>query len=96
MDAVENVGWDRYLLRYDSQDRAPEHLDAAPGDGIEHHRLNALIQAGEGGAFVLEGKRIELQAGDAVVFRPDRQLHAVEAMRGGVRLVFSVGVNLSR
>ena len=96
MGASESRDWDRYLLRYDAQDRAPEHLDEAPDASSEHHRLNALIQAGQGGRFVLEGEVIELQVGDAVVFRPDLQPHAVEPMQGGVRLVFSVGVTLTR
>jgi hypothetical protein len=86
------VGFDIFLLRYRPGDEAPEHLDPA-AEGLAHVRLNALVSRGEGGTLILDGRGLELLEGDAVIFRPDLESHAVSPVQGGERLVFSVGCN---
>jgi len=84
---------DCYILKYPEGSHIPPHRDDAPG-GDGHFRLNAVIRQGEGGSLFVDGQLVELHAGDAVVFRPDLSLHAVTEVRGGCRLVWSVGTLL--
>lgn len=86
-----NTGHDSYLLRYQTGAFIPAHKDDAPF-GFEHHRINVLLQAGEGGELRIGGELISLDELDAVVFRPDLLLHEVSAVGKGCRLLASVGV----
>jgi hypothetical protein len=52
----------------------------------------AIIAAAGGGVLVLEGAEVPLAPGDAIVFRPDLQRHAVTPVVGE-RFVWSVGCN---
>lgn len=82
---------DVWLLRYPHGASIPPHVDPSPRDGHGHHRLNAVIVApSAGGELTLDGVPCPLGAGDAVVFRPDVQRHALSAV-DGERLVWSVG-----
>lgn len=88
------VAFDAYLLRYDVGAFIPPHVDPPLADGNRHLRLNAIVLVPErGGELRLDGERVELAAGDAVVFRPDLREHAVSVVEGSPRLVLSVGCN---
>ena len=77
------AGSDCYLLRAGPGVLIPPHVDAAK-PGFEHHRLNvALSDEHEGGDVTIEGAKVELHLGDALVFRPDIQLHAVSEVTAG-------------
>jgi hypothetical protein len=82
--------WDAWLLRYPDGAHIAAHTDPAM-DGHRHVRLNALLQAPvEGGELTLGGEVVVLEVGDAIVFAPDAQAHAVSRVRGE-RLLLSVG-----
>lgn len=84
--------WDAYLLRYPTGAGVPAHVDVPEVTGVGHHRLNALVRAGDGGGVLsIGGVVVDLAVGDAVVFRPDVDEHAVTPVRAGERLVWSVG-----
>lgn len=84
--------WDAWLLRYPRGSSIPAHTDVPEASGVGHHRLNALVTAPDaGGILVVDGSVVDLGVGDAIVFRPDLQEHAVSAIEGGARLVWSVG-----
>ncbi len=88
------IGWDRYLLRYELGASVPPHIDPPLSEGRNHVRLNAVIrQSIRGGVLVLDGEEIALSEGDAVVFRPDLQSHAVTTIDDGSRLLWSIGCN---
>jgi hypothetical protein len=91
----EDQEHDCYLIRYDKGAFIPSHFDSAP-TGAEHHRLNALVEAGDGGDLMVSGKLVALKLGDAYVFRPDAEEHEVKRVRRGRRLIFSVGTLLRR
>ena len=82
--------WDVYLIRYADGSFIPPHTDDAQ-HGRRHRRLNALLVAPRaGGELTIAGTRVDLALGDAVVFDPDRDVHAVTRV-DGERLLFSVG-----
>ncbi len=82
--------WDVYLIRYSDGSFIPPHRDPAE-HGRQHRRLNALLTpAHSGGDLTIDGHRIELAIGDAVLFEPDRETHEVSRVVGS-RLLFSVG-----
>jgi hypothetical protein len=85
-------GHDVWLLQYGDGAFIPPHVDPPLTDGARHGRLNAIIATGGGGVLVLDGAEVPLAPGDAVVFRPDTQRHAVTPVIGE-RLVWSVGCN---
>ncbi len=88
------VGFDAYLLRYEVGAFIPPHVDPPLADGNRHLRLNAIVEASErGGELRLDGDRVSLAPGDAVVFRPDLREHAVSIVEDCPRLVLSVGCN---
>lgn len=81
---------DVWIIRYATGTAIPPHRDpVAPGK--EHHRLNAIVAGADGGDVLVEGTPVALTEGDAYVFRPDAMEHEVTLVRGGTRLVFSVG-----
>lgn len=87
---TEGADFDCWLLRYPAGSEIPPHRDDAPRNA-EHWRLNAaVVQPAEGGELTVDGARVALAPGDAIVFRPDAQTHAVSRV-SGVRLVWSVG-----
>jgi hypothetical protein len=87
--------WDCYLLRYPVGTRVPPHVDPPLQEGLVHVRMNLLVAAAdEGGSLLLAGDEVPLEPGDAVVFRPDRDVHEVTPVMRGERLVWSVGCNL--
>lgn len=93
----EFLAWDRYLIHYPEGSCIPEHTDPVP-EGQRHIRLNAQFgPAVEGGVFHLCGNPVLLRPGDAVVFRPDRDVHEVTRVTRGDRWLWSVGaVDLRR
>ena len=86
--------YDEWLLQYLPGDFIPPHRDPPLADGLAHLRLNILVLAGEGGSLFLNGEPHPLLPGEAILFRPDRVTHAVETVRSGMRLVWSLGTNL--
>lgn len=85
--------FDEWLLWYAPGDHIPMHRDPPIAEGLAHWRLNILVEIGEGGDLFLDGKRCEMEAGDALLFRPDKVLHSVGILRSGRRLVWSMGSN---
>jgi hypothetical protein len=89
------AGWafaDAWLLRYPRGASIPPHVDPPEATGMQHVRLNAIVRAPRaGGVFTVDGAVVALAEGDAVVFRPDVDVHAVSVVDDGDRLVFSVG-----
>lgn len=86
------LGHDCYLVKYPEGSSIPVHVDEAPL-GFEHYRLNAVVQKPlEGGQLLVEDKAIQLDVGDAYVFRPDIERHQVERIVRGERLLWSVGM----
>ena len=82
--------WDVYLIRYADGSSIPPHTDAAQ-HGRRHRRINAVLeQAREGGDLLVDGARVPLAVGDAVLFFPDEEVHEVTTVVGS-RLLFSVG-----
>lgn len=83
---------DCYLIRYPEGSCIPKHKDDAPF-GLEHHRLNAMIQnCVWGGELWVDLELIKFRTSDAVVFRPDVLEHEVTEIMAGERLLWSVGV----
>jgi hypothetical protein len=85
-------GHDVWLLHYGDGAFIPPHVDPPLTDGAHHGRLNAIIAAAGGGVLILDGAEVPLAPGDAIVFRPDVQRHAVTPVVGE-RFVWSVGCN---
>ena len=82
--------WDVYLIRYADGSSIPPHTDTAQ-HGRRHRRINAVLeQARAGGELFVDGAKVELAVGDAVLFFPDHELHEVTRVTGS-RLLFSVG-----
>lgn len=93
-------GWDVYLLYYPDGSEIPPHTDPTPTPEQKHVRLNAVVDAAlEGGDLVLysdrEVKAFSVGAGDAIIFSPSDQTHAVDPIQGR-RIVFSVGALVGR
>lgn len=90
--ADDNALFDAWLLRYPRGSGVPAHVDAAAADDHVHVRVNAVVVAADaGGVLAIDGAVVDLAAGDAVVFRPDVEVHAVSVVDVGERVVFSVG-----
>ena len=82
--------WDAWLLRYPDGAHIAPHTDPAR-EGHRHVRLNALLKAPEGGGeLTVDGQKVALEVGDAIVFAPDVQPHEVSRVTGE-RLLFSLG-----
>jgi hypothetical protein len=89
--------WDSFLLVYPRDSFIPPHRDACPIPGMRHVRMNAILhQPPSGGQFVLGGKIIHLEAGDAILFHPDEDEHEVYPCIGGQRVVLTVGAWVPR
>jgi hypothetical protein len=85
------LGYGCYLLRYKQGEGRGPHIDAAP-KGRGHARLVALVaQAEQGGELWVDGSRVELAEGDAVLFRADLAIHAVTDVESGERLAVTLG-----
>ncbi|MFI5296509.1 MAG: hypothetical protein ACHREM_00305 [Polyangiales bacterium] len=84
---------DCYLIRYGVGASIPPHVDPAP-EGQEHHRINCVATAAQGGALLVRHHPVALYSRDAYVFRPDLELHEVTLVTRGERLVFSLGTLL--
>jgi hypothetical protein len=91
LNVTEPHGYDCYLLKYPEGSHIPPHKDDAPF-GTQHRRLNAIVEAGEGGVLIIDNQPITLNQFDAYTFRPDLLLHEVTTITKGTRLVFTVGV----
>lgn len=82
---------DAYLLRYSEGTVIPPHTD--PIKNKRHFRLNIVIwNAADGGKFhcdnmIFESKRFKF-------FRPDLNIHSVDPIKHGTRLVLSLGFAL--
>lgn len=77
---------DSFFLNYLDGDKTPIHRDGRSGS-----RLNACLKApDDGGVFTVGRSRVDLRCGDAVVFAPARETHAVSKVVGQ-RLIWSVG-----
>ncbi|MDX2087166.1 MAG: 2OG-Fe(II) oxygenase [Kofleriaceae bacterium] len=83
--------WDVYFIRYQPGAHIPPHIDAAQ-HGRRHRRLNAVLQddPSGGGILFIDGIKVELGVGDAVLFSPDTEVHEVSRV-DQPRLLFSVG-----
>lgn len=82
--------WDVYFIRYDDGAFIPPHTDPAE-HGKTHRRINAVLaQPERGGELSVAGATIDLAVGDAVLFSPSAEEHAVSRVHGR-RLLFSVG-----
>jgi hypothetical protein len=88
------IGFDAWWLVYPPGSHIPTHTDPPLADGFAHVRLNVLIEGGVGGAFVASCTNLELDVGDAVLFRPDVVAHAVGLVKERARRVLSVGTGL--
>jgi hypothetical protein len=86
---------DAWWLVYPPGSHIPTHTDPPLAAGLAHLRVNVLIERGVGGAFVAACTAIELDVGDAVLFRPDIVPHAVGLVKAGSRGVLSVGTVVS-
>jgi hypothetical protein len=84
---------DCYAIRYPDRSYVPPHTDPTPA-GMEHWRINAIIQSSEsGGIFGIEGRNVDLLEGDAVIFRADKLIHRIGTIYGSTeRLVWSAGI----
>lgn len=90
--APHDLGHDCYVMRYTTGACIPLHRDDAPL-AAEHHRINALIQKpGSGGELYVGGQLVELEEGDAYIFRPDVEEHEVKLVTSGTRLLFTLGI----
>ncbi len=95
LELVDIIGgaaaFDAWHIVYPEGSTIAAHTDPSPADGLVHVRANLVIAAARGGRFVADGVVVELDVGDAVVFRPDVVTHAVSVVEGGRREVLSVG-----
>lgn len=100
--AMPCLGYDAYFLKFGIGSRIPPHVDPVPAaSNTQHWRLNALLTEHGGGRvrlggtcdgdYVDVGVELDLEVGDAVVFRPDAVRHSVAEVTSGERLVWSVG-----
>jgi hypothetical protein len=87
-------GFDAWWLVYPPGSQIPTHTDPPLAEGLAHVRLNLLVERGVGGAFVASCTAIDLNVGDAVLFRPDVLPHAVGLVKERARRVLSVGMVL--
>lgn len=82
---------DAWWLVYPPGSHIPAHTDPSPADGLAHIRANLVLERAAGGAFVADCRAIDLDVGDAVLFRPDVVVHAVSLVRERPRRLLSVG-----
>lgn len=86
--------YDAWLMRYPSGSSIPPHIDPQIS-GMQHVRLNAIINRGFGGLLRVSEVDLPLDEGDAYIFRPDLVKHEVGIIETGTRLVLSVGANVT-
>jgi hypothetical protein len=82
---------DAWWIVYPPGSHIPAHIDPSPADGLAHVRANLIVERSIGGAFVADCRAVDLDVGDAVVFRPDVVVHAVSLVKERPRRVLSVG-----
>lgn len=82
---------DAWWIVYPPGSHIPAHTDPSPAEGFAHVRANLMLERSVGGAFVASCRAVDLEVGDAVVFRPDVVVHAVGLVKERPRRVFSVG-----
>jgi hypothetical protein len=82
------LGFDCYLLRYETGSSIPAHTD--PVSNRRHYRLNVVLwRAGAGGDFVCAAPIFATER--IKFFRPDACEHSVTRVERGTRYVFSLG-----
>lgn len=77
---------DSFFIHYKDGDYTKPHKDQRSG-----YRLNVLIVEPVSGDLWINGKVVKMFTGDAVVFSPDSEEHAVTPIKGE-RLIWSVGL----
>ena len=82
---------DAWWIVYPPGSHIPAHRDPSPAEGLAHVRLNVIVERSVGGAFVAACRAVDLDIGDAVLFRPDVVSHAVGLVKERPRRVLSVG-----
>jgi hypothetical protein len=82
---------DAWWIVYPPGSHIPAHTDPSPADGLAHVRVNLIVERSVGGAFVADCRAVDVDVGDAVVFRPDVVVHAVSLVKERPRRVLSVG-----
>lgn len=82
---------DAWWIVYPPGSHIPAHTDPSPAEGFAHVRVNLMLERSVGGAFVASCRAVDLDVGDAVLFRPDVVVHAVGLVKERPRRVFSVG-----
>jgi len=85
------TNWDCYLIDFPDKSRILPHIDPLDKDGLNHVRMNVIIERGKGGHFIIDGKCPKSRLGDGMIFYPDRQRHELTEVLGR-RTVFSVGI----
>jgi hypothetical protein len=79
---------DSFFLHYEAGQGCDAHVDAR-----SFSRLNVLLMKPPvGGVFRLDGAEQALEVGDAVLFNPGKQYHAVSKVEEGERLIWSMGL----
>ncbi len=77
-----------YWARYGVGAERAYHTDK----GEPHERLIVMLQrADKGGELTVGGERVDLFAGDGVIFRADLCEHAVSLVEAGERVIFTLG-----
>ena len=91
IDSPSPVIWNCWFMDLPAGARIAPHTDHM---GHESHliKLNVLIEQAKGGHFIIDGNVITLDAGDALVFRPDLFRHEVTETLGSRKSYFSVEV----
>ena len=82
---------DAWWIVYPPGSHIPAHTDPSPAEGLAHVRLNVIVERSVGGVFVAACRAVNLDVGDAVLFRPDVVSHAVGRVKERPRRVLSVG-----
>ena len=90
MNVSEEQGFGCWVIKYPIGSCISEGTDPAPF-GLEHWRLNAVLQNDSRAMFTIAGRAVNLYERDAVIFRPDICQHSVSTVED-LRLVWSVGV----
>jgi predicted 2-oxoglutarate/Fe(II)-dependent dioxygenase YbiX len=57
-------------------------------------RLDALVVPSAAGLFYVDGEEVPLEAGDAVVFRPDVERHQLTPVERNARVTLSAGAHV--
>ena len=67
------------------------HTDAAP-EGLVHTRCNLMLRKpAKGGNPVIDGEELDINEGDLWLCLASMELHSSTPIKGGERLIFSVG-----